>query len=1045
MKISQYRATKMAIQSSETATPAQQNRRHALSGGTERPAAKRARLAKARNAWGMKVATTLAAMLMALLASPARASFVEDYNASYLGMQSGMPSNYIDDMVQDSYGFVWICNYGGGLLRYDGYSFQPAIVNGHSPMPVSYSCRNACEDRFKRMWIAFDDGIQVVDLRTRQRTSLSYKGEKLDSVFKQPAVKVYCDLNGNIWIAFRAYIYYINFNADGQIDEMMKRKYSANLPDMVLKDLYHDGSILATIDNGLFRLQPYNGHLEKQPLEPVLHEVGQWFITDIARCAGRTWFATNNGLYSLNEVDKTLQHYTASATHDGHSLSHDFVSSLAVADGETLLVGTLCGVDIMDTRSNTFTLWNTRSEVNPLSSDFVNCIMLLGNQIWVGTETGGIIKLSPRELDLKSFVHSKEEGSISAGCVNAMYIEPNGTLWAGTVDGGLNRMAQGGSQFAHFTTRNSQLTHNSVSTLTADDRNRLWVGTWGGGVCVVDLDHPGDMKRLTVDAAYQRRIEYIGALAYDKRNDGLWIGANEGLYFYDLKRNKIEEPFAGCGDVRGCIGSLIEDNGTLWVGCIEGAVEVNLCKKSEGGGKSNRFVEFKRRRYVLDAPESGVIEKLSCFLQTHDGTLWLGSNEYGLYQRKTDKNGKPIYKKYTMQDGLANNSVKGMVEDNDGMIWIATNNGLSRLNPKTGLFTNYTVDDGLITNQFYWNSVVRSASGVIYLGTTAGLVEFRSYRKVLGEHKGQLRFTRLAVDNQEIAAGGDGMAEDVAIAKEIKIHEWNKSVEVDFSALNFSHEKAGTYSYRLRGFENEWLQLPPGQHSVRYTNLPSGTYTLEVKYSSGDVEARVDTASIKIKVSPYFYKQPWFVVLITLLLGVAVAMAYKRNVERLRRREADMLIQPIMQTLSENDQPMMLRKRILNIIESQNRYKESYMKKARDNDDETLKKAEPFMDKVIRIMEKNYMNSDFGVAELCEEMGMSRVVLSRKLNMETGQPTTKFICSYRLNIARELLLKNDANRNIAEIAFSVGFNDPKYFSRCFTREYGESPNKYMKK
>lgn len=966
------------------------------------------------------------------------------YNVSCLDMNSGMPSNYVDDMMRDSNGFVWICNYGGGLLRYDGYGFVPPVVGRGSMAVGSYSCRTVCEDRFKRLWAAFDDGTQIISLRTRQSIVLKYRGRDISHILRQSAVRVCTDSKGAVWLATRAYIYYITFNANGTIKKILSRTYRGNVPDMVVKDLDRDGSIWITIDGGLFRLRPVGNRLVRTEVDPAFREAAAWFVTDITLMAGRTWIATNNGLYSYDRTTRAMRHYSSWSTEPGATLSHNFVSCLAPTSDGTLLVGTLRGVNLLDTRTNNVSNWTGRPETDPLNSGFINCMMLLGSQIWVGTETQGIIRLTPGELDMRQYTHTDDPASLSPNCVNAMFVEPDGTLWVGTVDGGLNRRASGSTGFRHFTTRNSALSHNSVSTLTADNSRRLWVGTWGEGVNIVNMDAPGQVQRLTVDAGHQDRIKFIGALAYDPINDGMWIGANEGLYFYDYKTRKIEEPFEGCRDIRGCIGSIIEHNGTLWVGCIYGAVEVNLHRKRAGKGSKGDLFEHTMHNYKMSDPESRVIEKLSCFLQTRDGTLWLGSNEYGLYRRVKNKNGRTSFHAYTMQDGLVNNSVKGLVEDNRGMLWVATTNGLSRLNPRTGVFSNYTVDDGLISNQFYWNGAVRSASGVLFFGTAKGLVELHGYDASVWKHSGQMRFTRLLVDNDEILAGSKYLDDDISTARRLTLHEWNKSVEIEFSALKYYHEKTGTYSYRLKGFEDEWQQLPPGRHSARYTNLPSGSFTFEVRYSSGDTAAETDTASIAVNVIPLFYKRPLFIVALILAALFAAVYIYKRHIERLRRRQADALLDPIRRTLSDTEEPMLLRKRIQNILDNQNRYKESYVKTARSNDDEKAKKTEPFMAKVIRIMEQNYQNSDFGVAELSSRMGMSRVMLSKKLNVETGLSTSKFMNNYRLNIARELLLKNSANRNIAEIAFSVGFNDPKYFTRCFTREYGVSPNKYTK-
>jgi AraC-like DNA-binding protein len=98
------------------------------------------------------------------------------------------------------------------------------------------------------------------------------------------------------------------------------------------------------------------------------------------------------------------------------------------------------------------------------------------------------------------------------------------------------------------------------------------------------------------------------------------------------------------------------------------------------------------------------------------------------------------------------------------------------------------------------------------------------------------------------------------------------------------------------------------------------------------------------------------------------------------------------------------------------------------------------MEQVMEAMEANYNNSEFGVTELCDALGMSRTLVSRKLNAEVGVPTSQFMRDYRLDIARRLLQSKGSQRNIAEIAFGVGFNDPKYFTRCFTKKFGVSPS-----
>lgn len=146
------------------------------------------------------------------------------------------------------------------------------------------------------------------------------------------------------------------------------------------------------------------------------------------------------------------------------------------------------------------TQWNTLSPVNRLSSNFVNCVFCQHGQIWVGTESGGIVKLTPRQLELVNYTHQDSQpGSLSRNAVNAMYVEPDGTLWVGTVEGGLNRKEPGSGLFTHYTAQNSGLSHNSVAALAADKKGGLWIGTWAQGVNYMPLNRPGEITPLAMD------------------------------------------------------------------------------------------------------------------------------------------------------------------------------------------------------------------------------------------------------------------------------------------------------------------------------------------------------------------------------------------------------------------------------------------------------------------------------------------------------------------------------------------------------------------
>ena len=951
------------------------------------------------------------------------------YNVSYLNMSAGMPNNFADDIYQDSNGFIWISTHGGGLVRYDGFTFMNFGFGSNGLRLRSNNCRNVVEDKFKRLWMAFEEGSQVLDLNTMLPTIPSCVSseltQQLEKIIKNVRViRTYCDTKGNVWLVSATRTYRIAINSKGQVDAIQSVHFPISVPDVGICDVFAHGTVVMCYAGRVSEILIGGGkELQINDLTKKFPPLGGRFAGAVISYNGAIWLGTNSGLFSSkgHEFHAGISHNT---------LQHEYVTNLAVSPEGELLVGTLCGVDII-TKSGDVEHWNRNSAVNPLSSNFINCLFVRNGQVWVGTETGGITKLTPRTLNIRYYVHDpSNSSSISRNAVNAMYAEPDGTLWVGTVEGGLNRMTRDGS-FTHYTTANAGLSHNSVSALTADDNGTLWIGTWAGGVCYMDLKSPGAIHRLAVDPKHQNVLTFTGALAYDKLNGGLWIGTNDGIFFYNYRTKRLEEAFKGCRTLTGCVGSLITRDHRLFMGCAQGLVVVHLDKRGKDG-----LFSASHHLYKLDNPASGAFEKIfSCF-QAKDGKIYLGSNGYGMYCLEGDS-----ITNYTTADGLSNNCVKALVEDRQGMIWIATENGLSIFNPTTKRFATYLKKDGLLSDQFYFNGLIADSKGIIYMGTERGMMSV-SGGITPQNSTGNLRFTQLAIDNQPIFSNSDYIEEDISIAKQINLHESDRSFTISFSALNYGSDTQGIYTYRMKGYEDEWTQLKPGQHSVRYSTLPSGSYTFQVKYSPTIGSGKEQMIEINLRVTPYFYKSWWFLSLVFVVLYLLSYYMYKYRLRMMREREAEQLYRPIEAALKESEEPGVLQERIQSILRTQQAYRDSQDKSIEADREEAKNRTNRFIDTVMAVMEQHYSESEFGVQELSAALGINRGLLSKKLNAETGLPTAQFIRNYRLDIARKMIADNVLNRNITEIAYRVGFNDPKYFTRCFTKQYGISPTAY---
>ncbi len=983
----------------------------------------------------MKHLISLLVALVAWVGCCAQSLMPNKYNVSYLNMATGMPNNFADDIFQDSYGFIWISTHGGGLVRYDGYKVASF---GYTSTPIalrSNSCRNVSEDRFRRLWIAFEEGPQVLDLETMRPVTPpcvnSKVAERLHQVLDGVSLRTYCDSKGCIWIATTLEIVRIAFDQDGKVESILTTPCPTAAPEFGMCDVYGRGSVMVCNNGRVSDICVREGRLVQDDVTAMFAPLANRYAASIIKYNNKIWLATNDGLFCSDG----RQFHTYD---ERHTLQHNVATSLAISPENRLLVGTLCGVDIIDDRTGAVEHLNSMSQTNPLSSNFVNCLLVKDGRTWIGTEMGGVVKLVPRHLQITYYTNNPDDPtSLARNAVNAMYAAPDGSVWVGVVEGGLNVKRPGSKAFTHYRTDNSDLPHNSVSTLAPDGNGNIWIGTWGGGVAVVDPNNPDKIWRLNVDPDHQFMLTFIGALAYDGINHGMWIGANEGLFFYNLNTRKLEDPFPDCRNIKGCIGSLVTKDGQLMVGCIRGMVTVEL--KSRGKGK--RFFKAYHNVYKLDKPNSRIFDKIISFCQTRDGKVWMGSNGYGMYCMTPGKDGKTSIETFTTSDGLANNTVTGIVEDRQGRLWLTTGYGLSVYNPHTRQFNNYTKNDGLLCSQFYYNGAVRDRKGTIYLGTERGMMAVAGM-DTTNSSAGNLRFTELSVNNQPVFAGSSYLSRNITTARKIRLHEGDRSFTISFSALNYAGETQGVYSYRMKGYEDDWIKLQPGQHSVRYSALPAGDYEFYVKYSPYIGTDNEQTISIAVSVTPYFYKSWWFVLIIIICGAIVMRYLFLRRMEKMRELEVKSLYQPIEEALMQSEEPGELQTRIKSILENQRRYKESQQKTIEADRKEVEANERPFMERIIELMEANYSSSKFGVQELADLMGMSRTLLSKRLNAETGLPPSQYLRNYRLDIAKRMLKENVANRNITEIAYRVGFNDPKYFTRCFTKQYGVAPSAY---
>lgn len=363
-------------------------------------------------------------------------SVVDQYSFAHITMENGLLHNYIDDIYSDKKGFIWIAT-SNGLSRFDGYEFVHYNMYSDPTTLKSNFIKKICEDNFNRLWIATENGIDVLDLGVNKLVNLS----PIKDFANKECSGILNDSKGDLWIITQNNVYNIAFTEKGEIKEIQ------SLSSTVLQKNKYVTAIKEI--NGEIWIG-YNGNISKvgkQPnsileLYPVI-EQNPFDKTTIIHCMlqknREVWIGTNRGLYKYHLDSKRINRYRHEEN-NSTSLSQSFITDIAIGPNQEIILGTLMGINFYNPMTDNFTriTHNNMNGLQTMNCNFINCLLVKDNIIWVGTETGGINTLAKRNLIVKSFTHNKNNPeSLPDNPVNSIYEDRKGNLWVGNVEGGL--------------------------------------------------------------------------------------------------------------------------------------------------------------------------------------------------------------------------------------------------------------------------------------------------------------------------------------------------------------------------------------------------------------------------------------------------------------------------------------------------------------------------------------------------------------------------------------------------------------------------------
>lgn len=555
----------------------------------------------------------------------------------------------------------------------------------------------------------------------------------------------------------------------------------------------------------------------------------------------------------------------------------------------------------------------------------VSSIIKQQNDYYIGFKSSGLIVL--KYMSDQKIKYQMQDTEIHSGIFCLMKDKYQDIVWIGT-DG------QGVYMYFNdaFSITNTLLDtpvyqiNNPVRTVYYDEEQTLWIGTKGGGILRIRNYSPETNAAVSFD-----RISISNSTLTDNTvycfapgsANRLWIGTENGLNYYSYQ-NKQLKAFTVIADGKKVkyVHSINELNDTtLWVSTVgEGIVKVILDKT--GSSPSVKSAT----RIVLDDGRMASNYFFTSF-QENDSILWFGNRGYGAYRLNVEteqltpyrfdnvvnsQTANDIFAIYKNEKGywlgtssgllhfnedyshyhdradlFSNNTVHGILEDQQNNLWISTNQGLVRFNPKTNTGQTYDRENGLEVTEFSDGAFYKdSRTETLFFGGTNGFVTVKPNAYIMADYTPQINLKGLSIFGKEYNI--HDFLHDKKGKKILQLDYSRNFFCIDFMAIDYINGNNYSYSYKLDEVSSQWIESGTSASAI-FSNLAPGQYTLLVKYKNNMNGKECEPQKLLIQITPPWYLSNWAYILYFILIALFCILAVYRIVHQYRRKQHRMI------------------------------------------------------------------------------------------------------------------------------------------------------------
>ena len=602
----------------------------------------------------------------------------------------------------------------------------------------------------------------------------------------------------------------------------------------------------------------------------------------------------------------------------------------------------------------------------------------------------------------------------------------DGSVWAGTKDGYIGIFTANGQQQGWLSPQGQVTTTLSrfadrIYTMKEDSKGRVWIGTKGQGLYVVSPQ--GAVRHYMPDAANSYSLSNSAVYDTDEDNQGnIWIGTYGGglnlattlpdgtLRFLHSDNDLKGYPIDKFNRIRRITHTT---QGVLLLSCTEGVVTFS--------NHDRRY--FSSRHYRQDNTSLRTSDVMQT-LVTRNGQVYVATLGGGIQQLKSNnllQDSLHFQLIPVLNRGLGN--VMSMTEDGQGYIWVVYETEVCRYKPSTGeverfnpnyLTKHIELTEGLSALDRQGNLWIAAASGLFLLNTQ------QMQKSRFSPH---IIFTSLFFQ-------GEQEPHPILNRQTLTIDKDQRNLTIQFAALDYGDHALIEYAYRMDN-EKEWNYIGATPR-ISFSQLSPGIHTLKVKSTNDDGVWSNQVATLYLDVTPTLWERTWVRLLCLLLvigLSTWAVIVWLRHRQHMQEREQR--LENILQQYRELQQTV----GTVEIITPPHHY--------RLETPHVVDEDQEMMQQLMKFIEEHVDDDGLRIDDMAQAVGLGRSVFYERLKSLVGVSPIDFLRQLRMQRAKELIKRS--SMNVSQVAYAVGFTDPKYFTKCFKKETGMTPSEYRER